>query len=152
MASRQETTCSRMPGRTILLYVSTSTFSSCDSRTRLVPTRIRSSIRSFSFFSRSLVEYKVLFLLAGTQFRKIHNTKIQPSCRYNTNMCNDYRGTWKNWSHYPTIVTRRIQYCYVMSNGKLNWFKKHFKIFHILFTGLPSKYPLHYHLSVEQFK
>ena len=70
MASLQLTTCSRMPGRTRRLQsvaslnsskyrccdylnMATSTISSCDSLTKLVPTRILSSILSFSLLSLS---------------------------------------------------------------------------------------------------
>lgn len=68
MASRHETTCSRIAGRIVCrrsekvhgkvlctsLYISMSTLSSCERRTRFVPTRMRNSRRSFSRLSRSL--------------------------------------------------------------------------------------------------
>ena len=53
IASLQLTTCSRMLGRMTLWYKSRSTPSSWLSRTRFVPTRIRSSRRSISRFSWS---------------------------------------------------------------------------------------------------
>ena len=43
------------PGNTEDLYIARSIFSNCDRRTRFVPTRIRNSILSRSFFSRSLL-------------------------------------------------------------------------------------------------
>ena len=55
MASLQLTTCSRIPGSTWLRYISTPTLSSWLSLTRFVPTRILSSILSFSLLSFSLV-------------------------------------------------------------------------------------------------
>ena len=55
MASLQLTTCSRMPGNTSLLYMSTWTISNWLSLTRLVPTKILSSILSLSLLSLSLL-------------------------------------------------------------------------------------------------
>ncbi len=46
MTSLQLTTCSRMEGRMVRRYISRSTPSSWLRRTRLVPTRMRSSLRS----------------------------------------------------------------------------------------------------------
>mmetsp|Transcript_82963 Transcript_82963/g.165621 ORF Transcript_82963/g.165621 Transcript_82963/m.165621 type:complete len:217 (-) Transcript_82963:517-1167(-) len=53
IASLQLTICSRTCGRTVFLYISTSTPSSLESWARFVPTRMRSSSRSFSLASRS---------------------------------------------------------------------------------------------------
>ena len=57
MASLQLTTCSKMPGNTSMLYMSTWTISNWLNLTRLVPTKILGSIFSLSLLSLSLRVY-----------------------------------------------------------------------------------------------
>ena len=79
------------PGSTADLYIAKSMLSNWDNLTRLVPTRIRSSILSLSFFSRSLLWpwccMRTHNLFISAKFRRIksiESSTFKEESRYNT--------------------------------------------------------------------